>query len=380
MLLRIFCAWCILIWLPIALTMQQQRQQARSFTIDYDNDTFVMDGKPFQYVAGSFHYFRALPQSWRPILRSMRAAGLNAVTTYVEWSLHNPKENEYNWDGMADIVHFIELAVQEDLYVILRPGPYICAERDMGGFPAWLLHKYPGIQLRTNDINYLREVRSWYAQLFSRLTRFMYGQGGPIILVQVENEYGSYFACDHKYLNWLRDETARYVKGDAVLFTNNGPGLETCGAIEGVLSALDFGPGTEDEINGYWKGLRKTQPKGPLVNAEFYPGWLTHWQEAHMAHTDTKLVADSLAFMLRNKVNVNIYMFFGGTNYGFTAGANSAGSGGYVADVTSYDYDAPLSECGDPTDKYYTLRDTILQYFPRPNVSLPQPSSSQNEN
>ncbi|XP_035780656.1 beta-galactosidase-like isoform X2 [Anopheles albimanus] len=374
MLLRIFCAWCILIWLPIALTMQQQRQQARSFTIDYDNDTFVMDGKPFQYVAGSFHYFRALPQSWRPILRSMRAAGLNAVTTYVEWSLHNPKENEYNWDGMADIVHFIELAVQEDLYVILRPGPYICAERDMGGFPAWLLHKYPGIQLRTNDINYLREVRSWYAQLFSRLTRFMYGQGGPIILVQVENEYGSYFACDHKYLNWLRDETARYVKGDAVLFTNNGPGLETCGAIEGVLSALDFGPGTEDEINGYWKGLRKTQPKGPLVNAEFYPGWLTHWQEAHMAHTDTKLVADSLAFMLRNKVNVNIYMFFGGTNYGFTAGANSAGSGGYVADVTSYDYDAPLSECGDPTDKYYTLRDTILQYFPRPNVSLPQPT------
>ncbi|XP_058116718.1 beta-galactosidase-like [Anopheles ziemanni] len=355
----------------VVLLVAPSAVEMRSFSIDYDNNTFLMDGVPFQYVAGSFHYFRALPQMWQPILRSMRAAGLTAVTTYVEWSLHNPKENVYTWDGMADIEHFIELAAQEDLYVILRPGPYICAERDMGGFPAWLLHKHPGMQLRTNDVAYLREVRSWYAQLLSRLERFMYGHGGPILLVQVENEYGSYFACDHKYLNWLRDETERYVKGNAVLFTNNGPGLESCGAIEHVLSTLDFGPGTEDEISGFWTQLRKTQPKGPLVNAEYYPGWLTHWQEPHMARTDIKSVVDSLDYMLRNKVNVNIYMFYGGTNYGYTAGANAIGTGKYAADVTSYDYDAPLSECGEPTDKYFAIRDTILKYFPTPNVSTP---------
>ncbi|XP_052865419.1 beta-galactosidase-like [Anopheles cruzii] len=357
--------------LPLLLLTVASTVETRTFSIDYDNDTFLKDGKPFQYVAGSFHYFRALPQSWQSILQSMRAAGLNAITTYVEWSLHNPKDEVYNWDGMADIEHFIQLAAEEDLYVILRPGPYICAERDMGGLPAWLLHKYPDIQLRTNDIRYLREIRSWYAQLFSRLQRFLYGQGGPIIMVQVENEYGSFFACDHKYLNWLRDETDRYVNGNAVLFTNNGPGLEQCGAIEHVLSSLDFGAGTEEEINGYWAQLRKTQPKGPLVNAEYYPGWLTHWQETHMARADIKTVVDSLDFMLRNKVNVNIYMFFGGTNYGFTAGADSQGSGGYVAVVTSYDYDAPLSESGDPTDKYFAIRDTILKYFPTPNVTVP---------
>uniref|UniRef100_A0A182VZ59 Beta-galactosidase n=1 Tax=Anopheles minimus TaxID=112268 RepID=A0A182VZ59_9DIPT len=346
----------------------------RLFSIDYDNNTFVMDGKPFQYVAGSFHYFRALPESWPSILRSMRAAGLNAITTYVEWSLHNPTEGVYNWRGIADIERFMELADSAGLYVILRPGPYICAERDMGGFPSWLLHKYPTILLRTNDIKYLREVRSWYAQLLSRMQRFLIGQGGPIIMVQVENEYGSFYACDHKYLNWLRDETERYVMGNAVLFTNNGPGLEGCGAIDHVLSSLDFGPGTEAEINGYWDTLRKTQPKGPLVNAEYYPGWLTHWQESHMARTETKLVADSLDFMLREKVNVNIYMFYGGTNYGYTAGANKQGAGEYVADITSYDYDAPLDESGDPTPKYFALRDIILKYFPKPDVPVPEPA------
>lgn len=129
----------------------------RTFEIDYDNNTFVMDGKPFQFIAGSFHYFRALPETWQRKLRTMRAAGLTAVTTYVEWSLHNPKDGVYDFTGMGDLEQFVELAAQEDLYVILRPGPYICAERDMGGFPYWLLHKYPGIQLRTFDLSELAE-------------------------------------------------------------------------------------------------------------------------------------------------------------------------------------------------------------------------------
>uniref|UniRef100_A0A8D8CS41 Beta-galactosidase n=3 Tax=Culex pipiens TaxID=7175 RepID=A0A8D8CS41_CULPI len=348
--------------------------QKRSFTIDYDNNTFLLDGKPFQYISGSFHYFRALPESWEQILKAMRAAGLNAVTTYVEWSLHNPKEGVYNWEGMGDIERFVHLAQVEDLYVILRPGPYICAERDMGGFPYWLLNKYPGIQLRTNDVAYLREVRTWYAELLSRLEPYLYGNGGPIIMVQVENEYGSFYACDHKYMKWLRDETARYVRGNAVLFTNNGPGLTTCGGVDNVISGLDFGAGSTEEINGFWNELRKQQPKGPLINAEYYPGWLTHWQDPEMARVSIEPVTKSLREMLAAKVNVNIYMFYGGTNFGFTAGANEAGPGRFVPDITSYDYDAPLDESGDPTPKYFAIRKVISEFFPMPNSPIPRPA------
>lgn len=129
----------------------QPAQPQRTFRVDYANNQFLKDGQPFRFIAGSFHYFRALPQTWQRKLRTLRAAGLNAVTTYVEWSLHNPHDGQYEWRGIADLVRFIELAVEEDLLVILRPGPYICAERDLGGFPYWLLHKYPDIKLRTND-------------------------------------------------------------------------------------------------------------------------------------------------------------------------------------------------------------------------------------
>ncbi|XP_055616989.1 beta-galactosidase-1-like protein [Toxorhynchites rutilus septentrionalis] len=361
---------CI-VYLICGQTVVDKRQ--RTFTIDYDNNTFLLDGEPFQYIAGSFHYFRAVPQSWSRILKSMRAAGLNAVTTYVEWSLHNPKEDVYSWEGIADIEHFIQLAQSEDLFVILRPGPYICAERDMGGFPYWLLHKYPAIQLRTSDIAYLHEVRTWYAELFSRLERYFYGNGGPIIMVQVENEYGSFFACDHKYMTWLRDETERYVRGQAVLFTNNGPGLAECGGVDGVLNTLDFGPGTTEEINDYWNELRKHQPRGPLVNAEYYPGWLTHWQEPTMSRVAIAPVTATLREMLSAKVNINIYMFYGGTNFGFTAGANEQGAGHFVPDITSYDYDAPIDESGDPTPKYYAIRQVISMFFPIPNVPVPIP-------
>ncbi|XP_055314738.1 beta-galactosidase-like isoform X2 [Sitodiplosis mosellana] len=355
--------------LCVVQTTTHSNSVNRIFSIDYTNNQFLKDGEPFRFIAGSFHYFRALPQTWRQKLRTMRAAGLNAVTTYVEWSLHNPKPDIFIWEGIGDIEQFIRLAAEEDLLVILRPGPYICAERDMGGFPYWLLTRHPNIKLRTYDTDYLKEVRIWYNQLFPRLTQHLYGNGGPIIMVQVENEYGS-FACDRNYSRWLRDETSNFVGDKAVLFTNDGPSQVPCGKIENVLATLDFGGGAPTTIDSYWKRLRDFQPNGPLVNAEYYPGWLTHWQES-LARVASQPVVDSLKHMLNAGASVNFYMFFGGTNFGFTAGANDGGPGKYQADLTSYDYDAPMDEAGDPTPKYMLIRDAIKQYLPLPNISVP---------
>ncbi|XP_021705369.1 beta-galactosidase [Aedes aegypti] len=340
----------------------------RSFTIDYERDTFLMDGKPFRFVSGSFHYFRALPGSWRQILRTMRAAGLNAVMTYIEWSTHEPKEGQYVWDGIANLEQFIQIAQEEDLYAILRPGPYICAERDMGGFPYWLLTKYPDVKLRTYDLDYLREVEKWYGVLMPRIQNHLYKRGGPVIMVSIENEYGSFSACDGRYLSFLRNLTESYIQNEAVLFTNDGPDQLPCGRIPGVLATLDFG--SVGNPDSYWQKLRKYQAKGPLVNAEFYPGWLTHWMEP-LAQVATGPVVSQLRRMLQQGANVNFYMFHGGTNFAFTAGANDGGPGRFNTDITSYDYDAPLDEAGDPTSKYFAIRNTILEFLPDPGVSVP---------
>ncbi|ETN58685.1 beta-galactosidase [Anopheles darlingi] len=345
-------------------------QYSRKFDINYENNTFTKDGQPFQFISGSFHYFRALPQSWRHILRSMRAAGLNTVMTYIEWSLHEPMPGQYSWDGIANLEKFIETARSEDLFVILRPGPYICAERDMGGFPHWLLTKYPAIKLRTYDIDYLREVQKWYNQLMPRISRHLYGNGGPVIMVSIENEYGSFSACDQQYMQFMKNITEHFVRDKAVMFTNDGPELLRCGSIPGILPTLDFG--STNDPNMFWRRLRKFLPKGPLVNAEFYPGWLTHWMEP-MARVESAPVINTLRLMLNQKVNVNFYMFFGGTNFGFTAGANDIGPGKYGADITSYDYDAPLDEAGDPTEKYFEIRKVLIEHFGDPGVPAPAP-------
>ncbi|XP_063984048.1 beta-galactosidase [Diachasmimorpha longicaudata] len=339
------------------------------FEVDYENNQFLLDGKPFRYVSGSFHYFRTPKVYWRDRLRKMRAAGLNAVSTYVEWSLHQPRPNVWRWSGEADIVEFLTIAQQEDLLVLLRPGPYICAERDLGGLPPWLMTLVPDIKMRTNDARYMEYVEAYFQQLLSRVQPLLRGNGGPIIMVQIENEYGSFPACDVKYREGLRDIIARYVENKALLYTTDGSGTNylRCGVVAEAYATVDFGAAAN--ITRSFGAMRKYQPSGPLVNSEYYTGWLTHWDEAFQ-RVSTAAFIRTLKAMLNLNASVNLYMMYGGTNFGFTAGANG-GEDQYMPQITSYDYDAPLTEAGDPTDKYFALRDALEQYLPMPNLSLP---------
>ncbi|KAJ8674534.1 hypothetical protein QAD02_005796 [Eretmocerus hayati] len=311
-----------------------------SFLIDFENNRFLLDGKPFRYVSGSFHYFRTPRQYWRDRLRKLRAGGLNAVSTYVEWSLHQPEVDKWVWDGDADLVEFIRLAQAEDLLVLLRPGPYICAERDFGGFPYWLLREVPDIKLRTNDLRYLKYAEEYLKQVLTRVQPLLRGNGGPIIMVQVENEYGSFGACDIQYRAKLKNIMKSYVKDDAILYTTDGSWNKAvrCGSVAGAYSTVDFG--TSANVTQSFKVMRQFEPRGPLVNSEFYPGWLSHWEEPFQ-RVDTG-------------ANIGDY---------------------YTPDLTSYDYDAPLTEAGDPTPKYFEIRKTISKYLPLPD--LPTPTVSQ---
>lgn len=331
---------------------------SRSFGIDYDNNTFVKDGRPFRYISGSIHYSRVPYQYWDDRLHKMAAAGLNAIQTYVPWNIHETVQGQYNFEGQQDIVMFLKTAQKYNLSVLLRPGPYICAEWEFGGLPAWLL-KDPDIKLRSSDAVYLEAVIKWLKKLYSVISPLLYKNGGPVIAVQIENEYGSYPACDNTYMEALRDLAWKYLGTDVVLYTTDGDGdgYLKCGTVNGVYATVDFGITYNPEKN--FEIQRHKEPKGPLVNSEFYTGWLDHWGQNHST-VPTKAVAKSLDLILALGANVNMYMFEGGTNFGFWNGANYP----FHPVPTSYDYDAPLTEAGDITDKYMQLRDTIAKYNP----------------
>ncbi|XP_026329882.1 beta-galactosidase-like isoform X2 [Hyposmocoma kahamanoa] len=333
---------------------------AKVHNISIVGNEFNVDGQPLHIMSGSLHYFRVPAAYWTDRLRKLKAAGLNTVSTYVEWSFHEPEERRYSFSGDHDIAQFVQAAAAEGLYVLLRPGPYICAERDLGGLPYWLLGKYPNIKLRTTDKDFIEETKTWMAKVFEQLSPFLFGNGGPIILVQVENEYGSY-GSDMPYKEQIRDVIREHVGTNALLYTADGTysSLIRDGAVPGTLTTINFGP--EANIDKVFNSLRKYMPEGPLMNSEYYPGWLTHWTE-NFQGKETALIVNKLNEMMIKKINFNFYMFFGGTNFEFTAGANYDESWHrYQPDITSYDYDAPLSEAGDPTFKYYAIREVLQQ-------------------
>ncbi|XP_037572139.2 beta-galactosidase-like [Dermacentor silvarum] len=343
----------------------------RSFVIDYENNRFLKDGQPIQIVAGGIHYFRTLPQQWDDRLTTMKAAGLNAIQTYVEWSSHEPEEGRYDFEGPQDLMHFLNLAQSHDFLVLLRIGPYICAERDLGGLPYWLLSRNASIRFRTMDPEYTKPVERYFSKLLPLLQPLLYVNGGPIVAVQIENEYGSYKACDFEYMAWLRDLVRRYLHYDVILYTTDGAAdsFLKCGKVDGVYTTVDFGP-TEDPEKMF-AVQRRHQERGPLMNSEYYTGWLDHWAEPHST-VSTAAVAAGLDRILSMNASVALYMFHGGTSFGVKSGAN-VDRYGFHPTPTSYDYDAPMTEAGDPTDKFRAIRDVISKHLPVPQVPVPEP-------
>ncbi|CAG7652165.1 beta-galactosidase [Paenibacillus allorhizosphaerae] len=326
---------------------------------------FRIGGKPLRLMSGAMHYFRIVPEYWRDRLLKLKACGFNTVETYVAWNVHEPAEGQFHFTGMADVVRFVETAGELGLHVIVRPSPYICAEWEFGGLPAWLLG-YPDIRLRCMDPVFLEKVDAYYDVLIPLLKPLLSTSGGPIIAVQIENEYGSY-GNDQAYLDYLRRGLlARGV--DVLMFTSDGPtdAMLQGGTLPDVLATVNFGSHPQEAFEKF-REYRKTEP---LVCMEFWNGWFDHWMKPH--HTrPAEEVADVFERMLSAGASVNFYMFHGGTNFGFYNGANYGSA--YEPTVTSYDYDAPLSESGDVTDKFVAIRKVLQQHGEIGDAVLPEP-------
>ncbi|MBT9331894.1 beta-galactosidase [Acidipila sp. 4G-K13] len=329
-------------------------QAAESHTFAVSQGGFQLDGKPFRIVSGEIHYARVPRAYWRTRLRMAKAMGLNAITTYVFWNIHEPSPGVYDFSGDADVAEFIREAQQEGLYVILRPGPYACAEWEFGGFPAWLLKDHSMV-VRSSDPKFLAASRAWLLRLGKELAPLQIGNGGPIIMVQVENEYGSY-GSDHGYMEAIHHDLVDAGFTKAQFYTADGPEQVPNGSLPELPAAINFGPG--DAQKGF-ATFRKLRPGGPFMVGEYWDGWFDHWGAPH-ASTDAKQQADELDWVLKQGYSISIYMFHGGTSFGWMNGANSNGKN-YEPDVTSYDYDAALDESGHPTPKYYLFRDVIAK-------------------
>ncbi|WP_327713112.1 beta-galactosidase [Streptomyces sp. NBC_00464] len=329
--------------------------------LQIDDGGFTLDGEPFRLLSGGLHYFRVHPGLWADRLRKARLMGLNTVETYVPWNLHQPRPGEFRTDDGLDIARFMDLAAAEGLRVLLRPGPYICAEWEGGGLPSWLLAE-PGIRLRTRDPRFLAAVDDYFDRLLTPLRPYLATRGGPVLAVQVENEYGA-FGDDTAYLEHLADSLRR-CGVDVPLFTCDQPDDLARGSLPGVLATANFGSRSAQSM----AELRTQQPTGPLMCTEFWIGWFDRWGTRHVIR-DAGNAARELDELLATGASVNFYMFHGGTNFGFTNGANDKHT--YRPTVTSYDYDAPLDEAGDPTEKFTAFRDVIAKYAPVPAEPVP---------
>lgn len=315
---------------------------------------FVKNGKPIKLISGVVHYFRNMPDTWSDIFAKLKAMGCNCLETYCAWNMHEKVEGEYDFSGMLDIAKFIELAGEFDLMVIVRPGPYICAEWEFGGLP-WWIQRYDDMEIRCMNQAYITCLDRYFDRLCQEIRPLLCTNGGPIIMVQCENEYG-YYGDDKVYLKYLKDGFVR--RGINVpLFTSDGTSKTDLldGSIDDCLATLNFG----SQVEARFAAHDELFPDMPKMCMEMWNGWFDVWGEKEHHTTSATDYAKTVDDML-SRGSVNMYMFIGGTNFGFTSGANHYET--YAPDVTSYDYDAFLTECGDITPKYMAVRQVIEKY------------------
>jgi len=332
---------------------------------------FTLNGKPFLVRSGEMHYPRVPREYWRDRMRKMRAMGLNTLCTYVFWNLHEPEPGRFDFSGNLDLAEYLRTAQEEGLFVILRPGPYICTEWEFGGFPAWLL-KAADMRVRSTDPRFLAAAAKYLKRVGQEVADLQVDRGGPIILVQVENEYGS-FGNDMTYKQAIRKSTVE--AGFRVpLYTSDGPGADMLagGTFPDLLPVVNFG--AEPEPKEAFEELDRFRTGIPKMCGEYWAGWFDHYGKPHHT-TDAREGAQGVAWMLKRGISFNLYMFHGGTNFGFMNGANWTGR--YAPDTTSYDYDGMLDEAGRPTAKFFAYREAIRGFLPAreklPELPAPLP-------
>ncbi len=341
--------------------------QAAEFSFGGEkNREFMLDGKPFQIRAGEMHPQRMPRQHWQQRIRAAKAMGLNTIAFYVFWNDLEQEDGSFDYSGNRDIAAFIDLCAAEGMWVLFRPGPYVCGEWDLGGLPARLLEK-EGAKLRTmENPDFMKEQERYLEEMARLAAPRMCRRGGPILMVQLENEYGSYFVPHAKkdYIEWLRDFWQARTGGPFYL-SEGGTHYHLRHAIPGVALGLDP---CEDEAT--MKKAQDITPDVPVFSSETYPGWLRHWGEGNWRPSRETL--DSVRWYMQHGHSFNLFVVHGGTNFGLTAGANSTATGAIQPDLTSYDYGSPIGEQGNLTPEYFEYRDIIAAALPE-GTQLPEP-------
>lgn len=383
--LQMLTAWMLQSWVPFKSKIMHSRysinallfvlltclctlstaQSPHKFSLS--PGAFLLDGKPMQIISGEMHPARIPRGYWQHRIQMAKAMGCNTIAIYVFWNYHESKPGIFDFStGNKDIAEFIRLCQQEHMWVLLRPGPYVCGEWDLGGLPPYLLSN-PKIHLRSSDTAYMHAVGRYVKRLSKEIKPLLCTHGGPILMVQLENEYGSY-GNDKIYLQQLKQLWEQ--NGINVPFyTSDGPdaALLEAGAVPGAAIGMDSGNSDAD-----FELAHRIAPGVPSFSGETYPGWLTHWTE-QWQHPGTDGIVKQVKYLMDHNRSFNLYVIHGGTNFGFTAGANAFNPTQFQPDVTSYDYDAPINEQGRPTEKYYALRDLIAGYSKSKLPDVPAP-------
>lgn len=343
-------------------------------TFEIGNKTFLLNGKPFVIKAAELHYPRIPREYWEQRIESAKALGMNTICLYVFWNYHEPEEGKFDFTGQKDIAAFCRLAQKHGLYVIIRPGPYVCAEWEMGGLPWWLLKK-KDIKLRDLDPYFIERTKIYMDEVGKQLAGLQITKGGNIIMVQVENEYGS-FGINKPYIAKIRDILREAGFTDVPLFQCDWNSNFENNALDDLLWTINFGTGAN--INDQFKRLKELRPNTPLMCSEYWSGWFDHWGAKHETRSAKELV-DGMKEMLDSNISFSLYMAHGGTSFGHWAGANFPN---FSPTCTSYDYDAPIGESGNITPKYYEIRKLLKNYLPKgqtlsaipdsiPTISIP---------